>query len=147
MFPSFSYKNSKPKNNFVGLLGEDIANHFLVSIGYSVLGRNIKNKFGEIDLVCKSNDGVLVFVEVKTLCLFSCSHLSFSPEDNMSFSKISILKKICNFYANLYPEMIDNDLGWRIDLVSIIIPNNLNFAEKDFFYFYKNSQIKHYEGI
>ncbi len=49
----------------VGRAGEQAASEFLVALGYQVLARNVRFRFGEIDIVAEDH-GVLVFVEVKT---------------------------------------------------------------------------------
>lgn len=48
-----------------GIQGEDVAASFLEAQGYTVLARNYRQRFGEIDIVAEDRD-VLVFVEVKT---------------------------------------------------------------------------------
>ena len=55
----------KNKNKELGDLGEDIACHYLIRKGYTILQRNMKNSIGEIDVIA-SIDDVIVFVEVKT---------------------------------------------------------------------------------
>ncbi|MEK7184086.1 MAG: YraN family protein [Patescibacteria group bacterium] len=48
----------------IGSQGEDRAAQYLQSIGYRILERNKRYKLGEIDIVAKDGD-VLVLVEVK----------------------------------------------------------------------------------
>ncbi len=48
-----------------GKRGEDLAATFLRKKGCRVLRRNVRNRFGEIDLIVQDGDEV-VFVEVKT---------------------------------------------------------------------------------
>ncbi len=48
-----------------GRRGELVAAALLVCKGYRILGRRVKTKAGEIDLVAKSPSGVVCFVEVK----------------------------------------------------------------------------------
>ena len=48
----------------LGKMGEDLACAELERLGYAVLARRYRTKFGEIDIVA-SLDGVTVFVEVK----------------------------------------------------------------------------------
>lgn len=52
-----------PRHAF-GRLGEDAAAEFLRRRGFTILARNVRTAFGEIDLVAE-DDGVVVFVEVK----------------------------------------------------------------------------------
>ncbi|NCO36013.1 MAG: YraN family protein [Armatimonadetes bacterium CG2_30_59_28] len=47
-----------------GEFGEDVAERYLVSEGYTILERNFGTRYGEIDLIAEEK-GVLVFVEVK----------------------------------------------------------------------------------
>lgn len=54
----------KPKT--LGQRGEDAAAALLRQTGYRVLARNLRNRFGEIDLVAETPDGkAIVIVEVK----------------------------------------------------------------------------------
>ena len=49
----------------LGALGERLAADHLAALGYEVLERNFRTRFGELDLVVR-NSGSLVFCEVKT---------------------------------------------------------------------------------
>jgi len=49
----------------IGKKGEDIALWHLKGMGYKIIARNYKSKFGEIDIIAKDRD-TLAFVEVKT---------------------------------------------------------------------------------
>ena len=49
----------------LGKLGEDLACAELERLGYAILDRRYRTKFGEIDIVA-SDAGTTVFVEVKT---------------------------------------------------------------------------------
>lgn len=48
-----------------GQRGEDLAAEHLERLGFQILARNHRTRFGELDLVAYNGD-VLVFVEVKT---------------------------------------------------------------------------------
>ena len=54
-------------NKNIGEIGENLACWFLLKNKYKILFRNYREKFDEIDIIARSFDGVLVFVEVKTL--------------------------------------------------------------------------------
>jgi putative endonuclease len=49
----------------LGRAGEDAAAAHMERLGYAVVARNHRTRFGELDLVCHGH-GALVFVEVKT---------------------------------------------------------------------------------
>jgi putative endonuclease len=49
----------------LGLLGEQLAATHLQRLGYDIVARRHRTRFGEIDLIARDGD-VLVFVEVKT---------------------------------------------------------------------------------
>jgi putative endonuclease len=49
----------------IGESGEDIAAAYLQGLGFRILTRNYRKRFGEIDIVAEEGDA-LVFVEVKT---------------------------------------------------------------------------------
>ena len=51
--------------NSRGALGERLAAQYLKERGYSVVSRNYRSAYGEIDLICTKED-MLVFAEVKT---------------------------------------------------------------------------------
>jgi len=48
-----------------GKIGEDIAASYLIKQGYEILVRNYRCGFGEVDIICRTPCGVLVFAEVK----------------------------------------------------------------------------------
>ncbi|HBI25860.1 MAG: hypothetical protein UT41_C0001G0004 [Candidatus Wolfebacteria bacterium GW2011_GWC2_39_22] len=128
-----------------GSLGEDVACAYLSSIGYTILSRNAREKFGEIDIIAKDPDGILVFVEVKTL---SSPEFLF-PEDNLTRAKFKKLSRTCLAYANAHPELVDSQLGWRIDLVAIVVnPPYSTTPDAHLFQYGKNNfAISHYKNI
>ena len=56
---------SSDRRQSLGKLGEDLACAALCRLGYEILARRYRTRFGEIDIVARQ-DGVTVFVEVKT---------------------------------------------------------------------------------
>lgn len=58
-------KHFTSKTQKTGEIGEERACMFLVKQGFSVIERNVANKFGEIDIVAKKGD-TFHFFEVKT---------------------------------------------------------------------------------
>lgn len=49
----------------LGTAGEELAAQFLIAQGYTILVRNLKTKYGEVDLLALDHQ-TLVIVEVKT---------------------------------------------------------------------------------
>ena len=54
-----------PDKQKIGIQGEELAAEALRRLGYAILDRRYRTRFGEIDIVA-SQEGVTVFVEVKT---------------------------------------------------------------------------------
>lgn len=50
----------------IGAWGEQYAADFLIRQGYKILYKNFFLRFGEIDIIAKSPDGAVTFLEVKT---------------------------------------------------------------------------------
>ena len=59
----FFKKDTSTKD--VGQQGEEIAVNFLLNRGYTILARNYRQRFGEVDIIAH-HDGDIVFIEVKT---------------------------------------------------------------------------------
>jgi putative endonuclease len=124
----------KSDNNInVGKIGEDLACDFLIEKRYRILFRNYRERFDEIDIIAKSFDRVLVFVEVKTLKTGSSKNLI--PEDNLTKNKFRKINRACRLFAGFHNEFIDEDGGWRIDLIAVTL-------NKD-----GGNEISHYENI
>lgn len=51
----------------LGEAGERAAARYLTARGWEIVARNARTRYGEIDLICRSADHALVFVEVKAL--------------------------------------------------------------------------------
>jgi putative endonuclease len=124
----------------IGQKGEEIASNYLKNKGYEIITRNYRKKFGEIDIIGRSPDSILVFVEVKTL--FSAKHVKhenfLNPEDNFTTQKSIKVKRTCEFFTSKYPELIDDEKGWRVDLIAIEISDESDGEEPI---------IRHYENV
>ena len=49
----------------LGRYGEDLAAKYLAAHGYDVIERNVRYRFGEVDIIAKK-ENMLIVVEVKT---------------------------------------------------------------------------------
>lgn len=58
------YKNTNISGE-LGKIGEDMVAEYLRGLGYIILKRNWKDKFGEIDVIAEDREHI-IFVEVKT---------------------------------------------------------------------------------
>lgn len=132
----------KSKNRGTGDIGEEIACGYLVENGYKIIGRNVMEKFGEIDIIAKSPDKTLVFIEVKTIKspaseqqkspasypqksgnVAGLTREGLDPEDNMTQAKIAKFKRVAQWYANKNQNLASN--GYRLDVVTININGNM----------------------
>lgn len=122
----------------IGKIGEEIAAQDLVARRCKIIARNYRQKFGEIDIVAKAKDGLLLFIEVKTLIAERGDEMK--PEDNMTADKIRKFKKIAEFYALKYPEQV-GERGWRADVAAVyLFPEYLTKLKNNF-------TINYYENI
>jgi len=121
-------------NSETGRLGEDLACKYLTNKGYKIIERNHRKPWGEIDIISRSPDGTLVFVEVKTVKTTNVDRLLITPEDQMTSGKIAKLRRVVSTYAASHEREINETMGWRIDLLALtIIP--------------KDCLVKHYENV
>lgn len=95
----------------LGRLGESIAAAFLEKKGYTILERNWRSPYGEIDLIAKEND-VVSFVEVKTRASGSLG----PPEISITPRKEEHMRSSAEYFIQQHPELIND---WRIDAVTI----------------------------
>lgn len=81
-----------------GNLGEEIAAKFLENKGFFVIERNLRSKFGEIDIVAEKGENIH-FIEVKTVSREN-NQISrdWKPEDLIHPEKIEKIRKLAQFY-------------------------------------------------
>lgn len=144
----------------IGKIGEDLACKYLVDKGYRMVQRNYAKPWGEIDVIVRSPDKTLVFVEVKTLTELgqpgqknvdnsANNPAILKPEDNVTSAKLKRLYRTCELFSQTFPKPINERAGWRIDLVAIEInpeaidsSRSLNLTK-----LLKHCQVRHYENI
>ncbi len=113
-WPFISGKNNGGNANNdqkTGSQGENIAVSFLEKQGYTVLARNYRQRFGEIDIVAEER-GVLVFIEVKT----RKNERYGNPFEAVDTRKQQKLSKMAQHYIS-YNKMEDSDA--RFDVVAV----------------------------
>lgn len=122
----------------LGKFGEEKACRYLVDKGYRIIERNFWKPWGELDIIAKSPDKTLVFVEVKTMNKSGNSELPdydrIEPEMQLTAAKLKKLQRTASLYAGSHPELFSDERGWRIDLLALTIDG-------------KNCEIRHYENI
>jgi putative endonuclease len=108
----------------IGRKGEAIACQYLLKKGYTVLAKNVRTPYGEIDLIVSQNDvanfpeqQILIFVEVKARTSYTFGF----PEDSIAARKKNSMLASIQYYLQEHSE-IDSD--WQIDVIAI------NLAEK-----------------
>ncbi len=100
----------------LGVIGEELAYHFLSGKGYKILLKNYECALGEIDLVAKEK-GALVFIEVKT----RRSEAFGSPLDSITHQKRHQIVKTAQYYLKRYGI---KDVACRFDVVSVLMPRD-----------------------
>lgn len=95
----------------VGRWGEEAAARYLEGRGYRLLGRNLRTRQGEIDILA-SKDGSLVFVEVKT----RSSHTFAYPEQAVTARKQAHMLAAAEQYLQLNPESGET---WQFDVIAV----------------------------
>lgn len=96
----------------IGKFGEEVAGKYLCSKGYKLLNKNWTCYGGELDIVTKSPNAMLTFVEVKYIGLFHYC----TPEEMLTSKKIRHLLRTINTY--LLKNSLDPN-NWRLDLVCL----------------------------
>ena len=80
-------------NKDIGSFGEALARDYLISKGYKLLNMNFRNKFGEIDIICKKNN-LLIFCEIKS----RYSNSFGSPIESITCYKQKQIIKLSELY-------------------------------------------------
>lgn len=100
----------------VGQMGEQAARDYLEKQGYSIIETNYRCKLGEIDIIARDGE-MVVIVEVRTK-----TGLAFGrPEESINRDKARKLNRLALQYiqANYHRE-----ISSRIDLIAVMIEKN-----------------------
>ena len=99
---------SRQRKN-LGNKGEDLAVSYLISKKYRIRERNHRSRFGEIDIIAKDRD-YIVLVEVKTKTIFDQG----SPEEMVDYFKQKKLRLLAREIIKDNPQT-----NIRIDVIAI----------------------------
>ena len=94
-----------------GAQGESLAAQFLKKHKLTVLDRNFRTLWGELDLIAKEKD-TLVFVEVKTRQTDKAGY----PEEAIKKWKVRHLIRAAWLYTQKHPDLPSR---WRLDVIAI----------------------------
>jgi putative endonuclease len=95
----------------LGRLGESLAVRHLQRRGWTIVERNVRSRFGEIDIVAEDG-AVLVFLEVRAR-----SGRAFgTPEESITWAKRERMARCAWAYLSNLPQP---EREWRIDLIAI----------------------------
>jgi len=86
----------------VGDYGEDLAAAHLELHGYACIARNLKSRFGEIDIIAQ-NDRHLLFVEVKTRRASAYASAGLSAREAVGYRKRQRLIATAELYLAAHP--------------------------------------------
>jgi putative endonuclease len=100
----------------LGHSGESLAAGFLEKKGYTILERNYRTSYGEIDLIANQGD-TIVFIEVKTRASSSLG----PPEISITRRKAEHMRYAAECFIQEHPDLRNE---WRIDVISVQIQVN-----------------------
>ena len=103
---------SAPSPADLGRQGEEEAARYLLSLGWTILGRNLRTRGSEIDLACRAGEE-MVFVEVRVRSLGKLQ----PPESTVGPRKMAHLIR----GARTLAERWQWKGPWRIDLVAFTV--------------------------
>jgi len=121
--------DGKPKESArssIGKIGEDIACDFLRSKGYTIIDRNYRRPWGELDIVSKKH-GKFHFVEVKTVSCEINNDVTretppcygHRPEDNVHRLKLKRISRVIQSYCA--DKKISDSEQIQLDIISIFL--------------------------
>lgn len=100
-------------NQTLGKTGEDLAAAYLADKGWEILERNWRCRAGEIDIVAKTRDTVVI-VEVKTRTSDRAGH----PLEAVTYHKLLTLRRLAVQWVSERHDWIP---AFRVDVVGVLI--------------------------
>ncbi|MEY1675882.1 YraN family protein [Gordonia sp. ABKF26] len=120
------------RRGHIGRLGEDVAADYATSLGWVVLDRNWRTRYGELDLVA-CDGSILVIVEVKT----RASRTYDDPVMAVTPTKLTRMRRLARLW------LAAQDRRWsqiRFDVVSV----RLDQATPDDL---ARARVRHHRGV
>ncbi|OGF69209.1 hypothetical protein A2643_04080 [Candidatus Nomurabacteria bacterium RIFCSPHIGHO2_01_FULL_39_220] len=112
------------KNRLFGDICEKVASRYLSRKGFTILERNYRKKWGEIDLIAIS-EKVLHFIEVKgTRYSITDGH---RPEENVHMWKTRRLWRAIQTWFMEHPDY--EDFEWQVDIIAVLVDFNAKKAK------------------
>lgn len=112
-----------------GQTGEEAAREYLKSIGYKIIETNYRCPLGEIDIVARDNQTIiLIEVRSKTNTRYGL------PEESITTTKARRLKRLALYYLK---SAFKREVPCRIDFISVML------SEEDL----RVLKLKHIRGI
>lgn len=109
----------------VGNLGESIVAKYLENKGFSVVDRNFRKSYGEIDVIVERK-GKLHFVEVKSVSRETSDWgaKGYRPEENVHPQKMRRLANTIQAYLSTR----GGEVEWQFDVVTVEIDHTRKVA-------------------
>ncbi len=97
-----------------GVAGEDLAAAYLTRRGWTVLARNWRCRSGEIDIIARDPDGVLVVCEVKA----RRGRGYGDPLEAITYAKVRRLRRLAAEWLHEQPDAVG---AVRLDAIGILV--------------------------
>lgn len=98
----------------IGEIGERIACEYLVKNGFSVICRNYRKTWGEIDIIA-SKDSLINFFEVKSVGFESLKDLDcHHPEENVDGWKLKQIRKMVQTYFDENYQGLEKEFAFHV---------------------------------
>lgn len=122
------FEKSVDRRRATGAGGEDLAAAYLTRKGWTVLARNWRCRSGELDIIARDPDGVLVVCEVKA----RRGRGYGDPLESITHAKLARLRRLTAEWLHDQPDAVGRV---RLDAIGIVVgPDG-------------TSQVNHVEGI
>jgi putative endonuclease len=111
-------------NRTIGNLGEDIAARWLLNNGHTIITRNYRIPYGEIDIITRKGS-VVHYIEVKTIQESpDVSRETYAPWNNLTKQKVSSVISTAHYHRKA-----ERMYGYyQIDAMSVVLNINTKRA-------------------